>query len=101
MMNRPDTASFMAAQITIANWYLDRAVQSAGEDSSRYLHYARQAYDIVMHLLPKVSLDETCQRVHQELSVLRQRLQVAGNGPGDLNGVAMRSRALLGDSSAS
>jgi hypothetical protein len=87
----------MAAQITIANWCLDRAVQSAGEASSRYLHYARQAYAIVMQLLPKVNLDETSQRVRQELSVLRQRLQVAQSGPGDRNGVAMPSSALLGD----
>ena len=54
-----------------------------------------------MHLLPKVSLDETSQRVHQGLSVLRQRLQVAQSGLGDLNGVAMPSSALLGDSRTS
>jgi hypothetical protein len=80
-MNHPDTASFMAAQITIANWCLDRALQASGDTSSRYLRYARQAYDIVVHLLPEVSVDETSQRVHQQLSVLRQRLQVAEKGP--------------------
>jgi len=100
-MNHPDTASFMAAQITIANWYLDRAMQSAGEASSRCLHYARQAYDIVMHLLPQVSLDDISGGMHQKLAVLRQRLQIAENGPSDLNGVPMSSSALLGDSSAS
>jgi hypothetical protein len=99
-MNHPDTASFMAAQITIANWYLDRALQASRDTSSRYLHYARQAYDFVVHLLPKVSVDETSQGVHQELSVLRQRLQVAENGPSDRNGVAMPTVAWLGDSSA-
>jgi hypothetical protein len=57
--------------------------------------------EIVTHLLPKVSLDETSQRVHQGLSVLRQRLQVAQSGLGDLNGVAMPSSALLGDSGTS
>jgi len=86
-MNHPDSASFMAAQITIANWYLDRAVQSVGEDSGRDLHCARQAYEIVMHLLlPKGSLDEPSRGVHLELAVLRQRLQTAENGPSDLNG---------------
>jgi hypothetical protein len=93
-MNQPDTASLMAAQITIANWYLDRALQASGDTSSRYLHYARQAYDIVVHLLPEVSVDETSQRVHQELSVLRQRLQMVENGPGSLNAVVMHSSAL-------
>jgi hypothetical protein len=57
-MNHPDRASFMAAQITIASGYLDRAMQSAGEASSGYLHYARQAYEIVMQLLPQVNLNE-------------------------------------------
>jgi hypothetical protein len=100
-MNHPDTASFVAAQIAIANWYLDRALQASGDTSSRYLHCARQAYHIVMHLLPKASLDETSERVHQELSVLRQRLQMVENGPGNLNAVAMHSSVLLGESSAS
>ena len=100
-MNHPDTARFVAAQIIIASWYLDRTVQSVGEDSSRYLHYARQAYEIVMQLQPKVNLDETSRQVHQELSVLRQRLRVAQSGPGDLNDVAIPSSALLGDSGAS
>lgn len=97
-MNHPDTTSFIVAQITIGNWYLDRAVQSAGEDSSRYVHYARQAYEIVMHLLPK---DETSSPVHQELSVLRQRLQVAQSGPHDLDAVATHSKAPLVDSGTS
>lgn len=100
-MNRSDTASFMAAQIIIANWYLDRAAQAAGEASSRYLHSARQAYEILMQLLPKVNLHETSQQVHHELSVLRQRLQAAESGTVDLNGVAMLSSALLSDSGAS
>jgi hypothetical protein len=63
-MDHPDTASFAAAKITIANWYSDRAAQSAGETSSRYVHYARQACDIVSQLLPTGTLDDTCQRVH-------------------------------------
>jgi hypothetical protein len=100
-MNHPDTASFVAAQISIANWYLDRAVQSVGEASSRYLHSARQAYEIVMQLLPKVSLDEASQQVHQELSVLQQRLQGAQGAPGDCNGVAIPFSAKLGHSGAS
>jgi hypothetical protein len=83
-MNDADTVGFMAAQIAIANWYLDRALQACDDTSSRsrYLHYARQAHEIVMRLLPNAILDETSQRVHQELSVLRQRLQVAENGGG-------------------
>jgi signal transduction histidine kinase len=34
-MTHPDTAGFMSAQITIANWYLDRAAHAVGETSSR------------------------------------------------------------------
>ena len=52
----PDRVSFMAAQITIAKGYLDRSSRATRETSSRYAHYARQ--------------------VHQDLSVLRERLRV-------------------------
>jgi hypothetical protein len=97
-MNHPDTASFMSAQITIANWYLDRAAQAAGETSSPYVHYARQACDIVSQLLPKGTLDETCRRVHRELSVLRERLRVIDSRHNGFDGHAIRSRALRHDS---
>jgi hypothetical protein len=60
-MNHPYTASFMV---------LGSALQTSGDTSSRDLHYARQAYDIVMHLK---------------------------NGSGDRNGVAMPTSAWLGD----
>jgi hypothetical protein len=76
-MNHPDTASFMSAQITIANWYLDRALQAPGETTGRYLRYARQAYDVVLHLLPKVNQDQISQGVLQDLTTLRQRVQAA------------------------
>jgi hypothetical protein len=85
-MNPPDTASFLAAQITIANWYLDRAAQWPRETSSRYLQYAQQAYEIVMHLVPQMSLDEISQGLHRELSVLRERLRVLESGLGDFDG---------------
>jgi hypothetical protein len=97
-MNHPDTVSFMCAQITIANWYLDRAAQAAGETSSRYVHYARQAYDIVSQLLPTGTLDETAQRVNQDLSVLRARLRVVDRRHNGLDGRATPSCTLLPDS---
>ena len=96
-MKHPDTVSFMSAQITIANWYLDRAAQDHGETSS-YVRYAQQAYDIVSHLLPPWTLDDTSQRVHQQLSALRERLRRAHGKHNGLDGHATASRRLLPDS---
>jgi hypothetical protein len=90
-MNHPNTLSFMSAQITIANWYLDRAAQASGETSSRYVHYARAACDIVSQLMPAASADEAVQRVHQDLSVLRERLQGIGRKHNGLDGHASSS----------
>jgi hypothetical protein len=97
-LNHPGTVSFISAQITIANWYLDRAAQAAGETSSHYVHYARQAYDIVSRLPPKGTPDETALRVHQELSVLRERLRVVDRRHNGLHGRAAPSCTLLHDS---
>ena len=97
-MNLPSTVSFMSAQITIANWYLDRAAQASEETSSRYVHYARAAYDIVAQLLPHEASDEMAQRVHQELSTLRERLQGIGWNHNRLDGHATPSGTRLRDS---
>ena len=81
-MNDPENVSFIRAQLTIANWYLDRAIQADGETSSRCLYHARQACDIVMRLLPNIPLDEDGRSLHRDLSMLRDRLRAAESGSG-------------------
>jgi hypothetical protein len=76
-MHHPENHNFIRAQLTIASWYLDRAAQADGESSRRYLHHARQACDIVMQLLPDVTLDGQRENIHRELTALRDRLQAA------------------------
>ena len=78
-MTHTENISFIKAQLTIASWYVDRAGHADEETSSRYLHQARQACDIIMRLLPDLTLDQEGQSVHRELSALRDRLRAAEN----------------------
>jgi|SRR5581483_897987 len=82
-MKEPDTVSILSAQITIANWYLDRAAAHASaETSGAYVRYAQVAYEIVVTLLPRHT-QEVSQRVQQELALLRERLRLpAGQNTG-------------------
>jgi hypothetical protein len=93
-MNHPDTVSFMSAQITIANWYLDRATHASAETSSHYVRYAQQACDIVSQLLPTGAPDETSAQVQRELSVLRERLRVLDSRRNSRDARATSARAL-------
>jgi hypothetical protein len=93
-MNHPDTVSFIAAQITIANWYLDRAARATVETSSHYVRYAQQACDIVSQLLPTGAPHESSQRVQRELSALRERLRVLDSRRNNRDARATSTRAL-------
>jgi hypothetical protein len=95
-MTRTENLNFIWAQLTIASWYLGRAVQGDGGTSSYYLYHARQAYDIAVQLLPNVTLDEQSQG---ELSVFRERLRAAESASRSVDGAGTSSRPRLGDSS--
>jgi hypothetical protein len=72
-------ADFIRAQLTTARWHLDRAAGADPATVRRNLHDARQAYDNVVRLLPKVALSGR-QRllVQRELAAVRDRLLAAG-----------------------
>jgi hypothetical protein len=94
-MTRTENLNFIRAQLTIASWYLNRA---DGDTSSHYLCHARQAYDIVMQLLPNVTLDEQSQDIHRDLAELRERLRAAESAS-RVDGIATSWRPSLRDSS--
>jgi hypothetical protein len=97
-MTRTENLNFIRAQLTIASWYLNRAGRADGDTSSHYLYHARQAYDIVMQLLPNVTLDEQSQDIHRELGELRERLRAAESAS-RVDGIATSWRPSLRDSS--
>jgi hypothetical protein len=67
---------FLHAQLTIAHWYIDRAEVSAADARHRYLAYAREAYDIIMHLLRALNLEiEQRELVRIEIEALRSRIE--------------------------
>ncbi len=80
-MPNDENVGFIAAQLTIARWYLDRAAGSDGVAGSNHLRSARQAFDVVVTLLPKLTLrvdDETYTDFQKQLAALRARLRAAG-----------------------
>jgi hypothetical protein len=58
-------------------------MRSGKPPAAKCMHYARQACDIVSQLLPKGTLVDRCQRVHRDLSVLRERLRVVDSRHND------------------
>jgi hypothetical protein len=76
-MNPAENVSFIRAQLTIARWYLDRAARADRETSILYVHHAQQAWDIVMQLVPDLSLEGDFGSLNNEIAALRLRLGLA------------------------
>jgi hypothetical protein len=75
-MDQKRNSEFLNAQITIAHWYLDHAEASRADGRYRCLAYAREAYDIVVNLLPAVSLaTEQRERIAVKVANLGRRLE--------------------------
>ncbi len=80
-MPKDENLGFITAQLTIARWYLDRAVGSEGMTASNHVRSARHAYDVIVTLLPKLTLkvhQEVYADVQTDLAALRTRLRAAG-----------------------
>ncbi len=80
-MPNDENLGFIAAQLTIARWYLDRAGSSDSVTASNHIRSARHAYDVIVTLLAKVTFkvhQEVYADVHRELAALRTRLRAAG-----------------------
>jgi hypothetical protein len=76
-MNPAENVSFILAQLIIARWYLDRAARADHETSILYVHQAQQAWDIVMQLVPDLSLEGNFRSLNHEIAALRLRLSLA------------------------
>jgi hypothetical protein len=75
-MDTKRNREFLNAQVTIAHWYLDHADASRADARYRCLAYAREAYDIVVHLLPAVNLEtEQRERIAVKVANLGKRLE--------------------------
>ena len=73
-MDEGRNGEFLSAQFTIAHWYLDRAKASKADGRYRYLAYAREACDIIVHLLPELNLGtEKRQQMRSDLKILHAR----------------------------
>lgn len=91
-------SEFLNAQLTIAHWYLDHAEASSADGRSRYLAYAREAYDIVGQLLPVLNLEsEQRERIGLKVVNLGRRLESPPHRAGELDGANPRpaSRNLI------
>jgi hypothetical protein len=95
-MTRTENLNFIRAQLTIASWYLDRAVQGDGGYFEPLSVSRSASYDIVVQLLPNVTLDEQSQG---ELSARRERLRAAEGASRSVDGAGTSWRPRLGDSS--
>jgi hypothetical protein len=75
-VDKKRNSEFLNAQVTIAHWYLDHADASRADGRYRCLAYAREAYDIVVQLLPAVNLEtEQRERIAVKVANLRKRLE--------------------------
>jgi hypothetical protein len=101
-MDNKSNSEFLNAQVTIAHWYLDHADASRPDGRYRCLAYAREAYDIVVQLLPAVNLEtEQRERIAVKVANLGRRLERSqqpadkreGTGSIESWGVAQSSRA--------
>jgi len=101
-MDKKRNSEFLNAQVTIAHWYLDHADESRADGRYRCLAYAREAYDIVVHLLPAVNLEtEQRERIAVKVANLGRRLERSqppadkrdGAGSIESSGAAHSSRA--------
>jgi hypothetical protein len=75
-MDKERNSEFLNAQVTIAHWYLNHADASRADRRYRCLAYAREAYDIVVQLLPNVNLEtEQRERIAVKVANLGRRLE--------------------------
>jgi hypothetical protein len=75
-MDTKRNTEFLNAQVTIAHWYIDHAEASLADGRYRCLAYAREAYDIVVQLLPAVNLEtEQRERIAVKAANLGRRLE--------------------------
>ena len=75
-MDTKRNSEFLNAQVTIAHWYIDHADASRADGRYRSLAYAREAYDIVLHLLPAVNIEtEQRERIAVKVANLGRRLE--------------------------
>ena len=85
-------SEFLNAQLTIAHWYVDHAEASSADGRSRYLAYAREAYDIVGQLLSVLNLEsEQRERIGVKVVNLARRLESPPQRAGKLDGADPRS----------
>ncbi len=80
-MPNDENLGFINAQLTIARWYLERATSADSVTASNHVRSARHAYDVVVTLLPKITLrvqPESYAEVQRQLLALRARLKATG-----------------------
>jgi len=74
-MNEARDLGFIMAQLTIANWYLDRALRADAAAAQRHRAAARQAHELLLRMLAE--MPEVIARredVRRGLASLQERL---------------------------
>ena len=78
-MSNGNDIGFIMAQLTIANWYLDRAQGVDVETARRYISRARQAHELLLQILAELAPGAAQHGdVRTGLTLLQDRLNRSG-----------------------
>jgi hypothetical protein len=78
-VDRAKSREFLHSQLTIARWYIDRALDSRGEVRRRYRSLARETCEIIERLSPALNLDVvTRHEATRQLILLRTTVRRLG-----------------------